>query len=442
MSVDSIRRVLFGAIACAPAIHAGCKEPAPEAPSVLLVPPSAAPSATASALEPVASASVASTANTAPTVPSTTAAVPLPTPPQPVVTAEPPIPKPAGCTQTKAYCLAPRTRPPSFGNVPAPPPGAHDPTAYDKNGCVARSSVPTSCSGMTLVSGPDLRKGQCCYDVCQGPVPPCGRPFVIEGSARVSTPTQRLGWADEATAAPLLPSADARARLREAWLADAAMEHASVASFSRLSLELLALGAPSHLVRDAHRAALEEIEHARACYGLASRDTAPDDRSTALGPSPLSLAGMTLATNLEELVRGAVREGCVGETYAALAASRALEGCEDPATRTVLEIIARDELSHAAFAFRVLVWAIEVGGITTRNHAADAYTLARRQLLAGPTTTAKALERGDSLRAHGRLPDGDLGAIAQVTVAEILDPAMEKLFRGPASDFSAADWAP
>ncbi len=150
---------------------------------------------------------------------------------------------------------------------------------------------------------------------------------------------------------------------------------------------------------------------------------------------------MTLATNLEELVRGAVREGCVGETYAALAASRALEGCDDPATRTVLEILARDELAHAAFAFRVLVWAIEVGGITTRNHAAHAYTLARRQLLAEPTS-AKALEPDDSLRAYGRLPDGDLGAIAQVTVAEILDPAMEKLFRGPTADFSAADWAP
>jgi hypothetical protein len=439
MSVDSIRRALFGAIACAPVIHAGCKEPAPEVPGVVLL-PSAAPNAVPkAAIEPIVSASATATATT-PIVPSATASVAvLPIPPEPVTTAEPPIPKPAGCTQTKAYCLAPRTRPPSFGKVPSLPPGAHDPTAYDKNGCAARSSIPTSCSGMVLVSGPAVRKGQCCYDVCQGPVPPCGRPFVIEGSARVSIPTARRGWAKESAPAEVPLSPEARARLRDAWLADAAMEHASVASFSRLSLELLALGAPSDLVRDAHLAALEEVEHARACYGLASRFAKPNEGATPFGPSSLSLEGMTLATTFEELVRGAAKEGCVGETYAALAASRALEGCEDRATRTVLETIARDELSHATFAFRVLVWAIAEGGDAARDHAANAYQLARQELLAERTATAACQ---GSLGAYGRLADGDLAAIARVTVADILDPAMEKLLHTPALGFSAAERTP
>jgi hypothetical protein len=145
---------------------------------------------------------------------------------------------------------------------------------------------------------------------------------------------------------------------------------------------------------------------------------------------------MTLARSIEELVRGAVREGCVGETYAALAASRALEGCEDPLTRSVLETIARDEESHAAFAFRVLVWALEEGGNAARDHAANAYGLARRDLLAERMAMASG---PDSLRTYGRLADGELGALAHLTVTEILDPVMAELLQRQPRTFSAIE---
>lgn len=43
-------------------------------------------------------------------------------------------------------------------------------------------------------------------------------------------------------------AAAARVCLRHAWLADASAEHASVASFARFALELMAVGAPGGLV--------------------------------------------------------------------------------------------------------------------------------------------------------------------------------------------------
>ena len=41
-----------------------------------------------------------------------------------------------------------------------------------------------------------------------------------------------------------------------------------MAAFARLALELLRLGAPSELVEDVHRAALDEVHHARMATSL------------------------------------------------------------------------------------------------------------------------------------------------------------------------------
>src|SRR4051812_7172938 len=46
---------------------------------------------------------------------------------------------------------------------------------------------------------------------------------------------------------------------------------ARIASFARLTLELLEHAAPPELVFESQRASLDEIEHARLCFGLAER---------------------------------------------------------------------------------------------------------------------------------------------------------------------------
>ncbi|MFZ5897429.1 MAG: hypothetical protein ACOY0T_40625 [Myxococcota bacterium] len=72
-----------------------------------------------------------------------------------------------------------------------------------------------------------------------------------------------------------------RNALSDEWARAACFEHASIASFNRFSLELLALGAPGDLVERANRAALDEVRHARLCFALASVYAGDD-----FGPGP------------------------------------------------------------------------------------------------------------------------------------------------------------
>src|SRR5690606_4020321 len=97
-----------------------------------------------------------------------------------------------------------------------------------------------------------------------------GRPLRVRGRL-VSA---RLRGGADWTRGPR-PSAEGldaatRAALEALWLHDARAEHASVPAFARLSWLLAAAGAPAELLARAHRAALEEIEHAERCFALAA----------------------------------------------------------------------------------------------------------------------------------------------------------------------------
>lgn len=119
----------------------------------------------------------------------------------------------------------------------------------------------------------------------------CGRPFVIGGSARQSAVVGRTDWLRggncQTDDAPL--NAAARAALASAWVSDALMEHPSIASFARFTLELLASGAPAHLVLGAQRAGLDEVANAKACFALASRFA-----GQGLGPTELATGDLEL----------------------------------------------------------------------------------------------------------------------------------------------------
>ena len=72
--------------------------------------------------------------------------------------------------------------------------------------------------------------------------------------------------------APVRSSSPAVASRRAAaWERAGADEHASVAAFARLSLQLMAHGAPADLLRDVHQAALDEVGHAERCWSVARR---------------------------------------------------------------------------------------------------------------------------------------------------------------------------
>jgi hypothetical protein len=147
--------------------------------------------------------------------------------------------------------------------------------------------------------------------------------------------------------------------LAERWLADALNEHAAVAAFTRLSLALLGAGAPLVLVEAAQRAALDEIRHAELCFALARAYSA-----SAVGPAGLPAALSPIALlSPEQLAVASLRDGCLGEGFAAALADHASRQASDPRIRAALSEIARDESLHAELGWRIIDWCLAQGGV-------------------------------------------------------------------------------
>lgn len=287
-------------------------------------------------------------------------------------------------------------------------------------GCPPASAIEDGCCNKADF-GPFEKNGQCCYGFCEGAC--CGRPFTIAGEARVAGVVERDDWcAEEPSLGSAALDARTRAALVEAWLADAQMEHASVASFARFTLELLAAGAPADLVAASQRAALDEIEHAKLCFGIASR-LGEQPR----GPAPLDLDGALRGASLSALAASTVREGCIGETLASLTARAQLAHAEDAGVRYVLARIAEDEEAHAALAWRFVVWAIELGGAPVRAAVSGAFAEGMRRVRAA---RAARLDDGVSVDAwhrYGRLTAEEIDRVTVSTIDEVIAPCAAML---------------
>jgi hypothetical protein len=182
-----------------------------------------------------------------------------------------------------------------------------------------------------------------------------GRPFLVRGVDRIAGAAARDDWR-AAGWRPRVESLTAAQReaLAAHWTRVGLMEHASVAAFARFSLQLLAQGAPPGLLRDAQAAMADETEHAALCFALAS---AYGGRG--IGPGPLAIEGALEGDDPRAILIMAIREGCIGETVAAIEAAEAAERAGDPAVRRALTRIAADETRHAALAWRYVLWALE-----------------------------------------------------------------------------------
>ncbi|HVM69350.1 MAG TPA: hypothetical protein VM204_05885, partial [Gaiellaceae bacterium] len=161
------------------------------------------------------------------------------------------VPEPPRATcPSGEFCVAASARP-DAGAI-----RQHAPAPYSECPATAGHFVRTSFRPDLTARERALSAGACCYSW----VEPCpgGRPLRDDGGAIVvAQDVARADWSEEPPLAPVLDVA-ARDRLERHWLREAAAEHASVASFSRFSLQLLAVGAPPDLLVAAHEAALDE----------------------------------------------------------------------------------------------------------------------------------------------------------------------------------------
>lgn len=201
----------------------------------------------------------------------------------------------------------------------------------------------------------------CCYTYV-GPQPPyaCGRPWMIDGINSAAPCLVGEGWA-KPIAGTLPRSRKDREAALERWVADARSEHASVAAFARLTLDLMAHGAPASLISDVSAAMMDEVRHATDAFAVAS---ALAGEPLTAGPLPTR---QDATPTLIELAVATAIEGGIGETIAAATAAARLAVATDPVVRATLARVVEEETAHAALGWRIVDWAIAQGGDAVRD---------------------------------------------------------------------------
>ncbi len=223
----------------------------------------------------------------------------------------------------------------------------------------------------------------CKPDGCAG----IGRPFLVDGAARTAAavPSQEYLVPSSPRLTGLAPRE--LAALANHWTTVGLMEHASIAAFARFSLQLLGLGAPRELLEASGAAQLDETRHAASAFSLASAYAGKP-----VGPGPLELSGALVSIDPRQVLADTIREGCIGETLAAVEAGHAAEHARDPFVESVLSGIAADEGRHAQLAWRFVAWLLakhpELHGFA-RDEFALGIAEARRGTLAPSHDRAK-----------------------------------------------------
>ena len=318
---------------------------------------------------------------------------------------------PVGTCCTRDICLTKEGVAARTGTSPS---GDADAGTIDECPASVRLSVCTWWDHLTVTP-----EGDCCYVETSGSC--CGRPLRVGDRTLAAKLRQRTDWLAES--APVSGAIDpiTRGELARAWLADARLEHASIASFARFTLHALSVGAPSDLVAGAQQAGLDEVAHARSCFALASRFANEE-----IGPGEFPMDGILATVTLAEAAAAAVREGCVGETVAAVVAHTQLGWATNPDARAALARISEDEARHAELAYRFVRWAIAAGGDGVRLEVAAAFRDALTALRAEPPRRIGDVAV-DVWHDHGRLMPHEERAAWLAAAREVIEPCAREL---------------
>ena len=348
--------------------------------------------------------------------------------------AEPDLPPPKDCTVTEVP-LSTLDEHPECEIVPPEDPFcwgvywgcvALEPGQTCEQTCVGSDCVIdwTSCDGdyvydfPNTICGPYEVDGMCCSlaDIYQPACGSDGRPFVVAGVARKAE--LRAIGRDSIETHARLPER-VREQLSKHWTEIAKAEHASVASFAQFAARLLALAAPPALIGEALAAASDEVRHAELALARAS-----ELAGRPLEFGPLDTRGAARASeSLEESVLACVREGCIGETLAALELQAAALACEDAELAASLRAIAADEARHAALAWRFVRWAL------VRQPSLAPAVAALFDSLAPAAAAPEHFDASERelLRAHGYLLASERRSVQLDALHQVLRPCAAAL---------------
>lgn len=203
----------------------------------------------------------------------------------------------------------------------------------------------------------------CCYNWREKA--PGGRPLILPENGDVALVAPLApGSLHPRLPAPELqrPPPKLAPRVFEYWRLQAQLEHASVASFARARLELLALGAPRDLIARYAAAAQDELRHAALSLAVLE---AWGQRGLSFGPIAVQAAprrGASRDAALRALARRTLDEAFEPESAAALALFGAAERADCPNLARVLHQIAEEERGHARLALDTVGWCLAESG--------------------------------------------------------------------------------
>ncbi len=273
----------------------------------------------------------------------------------------------------------------------------------------------------------DCEAGELCSSVdgithtCEQISCAIGRPFLVEGVERLAPIQARADWQSTACHPDVqdLPQ-ELRDHLQERWTLIGLMEHASVAAFARFTLQLMSLGAPPELLVATQKAMADETEHARLAFAIASRLSGRD-----IGPGNLEIEGSLEHNTPRDIVAMLIREGCIGETVAALEAAEALQHTVDPDIRQVLERITEDEQDHGRLAWQTLRWMLSTGDANTKSMIREEFEIALQEE-EDPGTGETHLS-GAQLLAWGIVPESMRAEIRRDVLHRVVRPCLKAL---------------
>ena len=214
------------------------------------------------------------------------------------------------------------------------------------------------------------------------------------------------------------------------WLNHAEAEHASIASFARHTLQLMAIGAPSYLLIESQTASLDEVKHAKICYGFASSFLGVDFQ-----PGPLNVDGSLEKLTPREIIRSVIQEGCIEETLSAIEAKFAGYKSSDPTIKNSLIAIASDETNHAQFAWNTIRWFLEkypdeqTFVLNTFRVELDRQPLPSDNNLNSPVDVngPKSYEESNLLK-YGIIGKGDRMIIREIGLRTVIEPVFRSGF--------------
>ncbi len=248
-----------------------------------------------------------------------------------------------------------------------------------------------------------------------------GTPLGAEHRKMMRRRYPAVPW-EQSTAASLTDAQ--RDRAARTWRTRSEAEYLAVSTFSILSIDMCAAGAPADVLSMVHRAAIDEVRHAELCIRLASIYSGKEELPP---PGMSNLPDDPERPKLHQALANALLVSCVAETYATIVVGSMRDEARDPAVKTVLSIIYADEVVHARIGWSYLGYCLRTGGPEAIAAASAMVPIAVKGA-ANVVETPRPTDTLDpELRGHGLMTPQEERVLFARSVRDVLAPGFAAL---------------